>query len=214
MYTFAWLGYSAVTGSFACAAQDLRSGKLVHRFEGHNSNCYALDVDFERNLAVSAANDYRFIEWDLRQGRVRRCISLAMKSPLSHNLWQEPRQRTSVTHESPGHNINCGSSEITSLHESHFLRKKLGLSLDAKSRSLATGADDGLVKIWDLDSGWRSSVDCMHNQTVALDVDWSKRRLATASWDHNVDLWDLETGEHLHHFFKPRRCMTKVRLKK
>lgn len=88
------------------------------------------------------------------------------------------------------------------------------MSLDARSRSLATGADDGLVKIWALDSDWRSSVDCMHNQTLALDVDWSKRRLATASWDYNVDLWDLETGEHLHHFFKPRRCMTKVGLKK
>lgn len=68
--------YVAWPQTFACVAKDLRSEQLVHRFEGHNSNCYALDVDFERNLAVSAANDYHFIEWDLRQVRAPRCIFL------------------------------------------------------------------------------------------------------------------------------------------
>lgn len=50
--------------------------------------------------------------------------------------------------------------------------------------------------------------------TLAMDVDWSRKKLVTASWDYNVDMWDLQTGDHLHHFFKPRRCMTQVRMKK
>eukprot|EP00913_Durusdinium_trenchii_P026561 g24919.t1 len=142
---------------------------------GHNSNCYALDVDFESMVAVSSANEYRFMLWDLRERKLLQ------------------------SYESPGHNVNC-------------------MSLDAENGKLATASDDGLVKIWNLhteageewETSWENSLDCKHNMTVAMDVDWQLGRLVTASWDYNVDMWNLTTGEHLHHFFKPRRCMTQA----
>lgn len=152
---------------------DLRTAKLIHKFVGHNANCSAIDVDFHHWMVASAANEYRFILWDLR----KRC-QFAMC-------------------ETPGHNPNC-------------------LAMDWESKRLATGSDDGLVKIWSLDGGmatWESSIDCKHEMTVAVDADFGKKRIATASWDYNVDLWDLETGELLHHFVKPRRCMTQVKMK-
>mmetsp|Transcript_24106 Transcript_24106/g.56747 ORF Transcript_24106/g.56747 Transcript_24106/m.56747 type:complete len:516 (+) Transcript_24106:135-1682(+) len=151
---------------------DLRSAKLTHKFVGHNANCNAIDVDFHHWMVASAANEYRFILWDLRK-----CCQFAMC-------------------ETPGHNPNC-------------------LAMDWASKRLATGSDDGLVKIWSLDGKptWESSIDCKHEMTVAVDADFGKKRIVTASWDYNVDLWDLETGELLHHFLKPRRCMTQVRMK-
>lgn len=167
---------------------DLRSSKLVQRFEGHNGNCVALEVDWQHMVAASSAAEYRFILWDLEE---RKLI-----------------QR----YDSPGHNVNC-------------------LSLNTEEGTLATGSDDGLVKLWNLaadeasdcdsrdsrdswQNAWERSIDCKHHMTLAMDVDWSRKKLVTASWDYNVDMWDLQTGDHLHHFFKPRRCMTQVRMKK
>ena len=69
------------------------------------------------------------------------------------------------------------------------------------SDRLATGSDDGLVKIWSLSQGleakdpkWEASIDCKHEMTVAMDADFGNNGLLTASWDYNVDLWDLTTG--------------------
>ncbi|CAE7641909.1 unnamed protein product [Symbiodinium pilosum] len=154
--------------------KDLRSQKLIHKLVGHNANCSAIDVDFQKRRAASTANEYRFIlwEWDLRNFR-----QLAVC-------------------ESRGHNANC-------------------LVADWAKGRLATGSDDGLVRIWNLNEPkwepmWEKSIDCMHEMTVAIDADWESNRLVTASWDYNVDMWDLETGDLLHHFVKPRRCMTQA----
>ena len=74
-----------------------------------------------------------------------------------------------------------------------------GLVADWAKGRLATGSDDGLVRIWNLNEPkwepmWEKSIDCMHEMTVAIDADWESNRLVTASWDYNVDMWDLETG--------------------
>ena len=78
------------------------------------------------------------------------------------------------------------------------------MSFDAENGKLATGSDDGLVKIWNLgaddekwETAWESSIDCKHNMTLAMDADWQRDLLVTASWDYNVDMWNLTTGNLL-----------------
>ena len=52
------------------------------------SEGYALDVDFESMVAVSSANEYRFMLWDLRERKLLQ------------------------SYESPGHNVNCSLASM------------------------------------------------------------------------------------------------------
>lgn len=200
---------------------DFQTKEFVSSLIGHQDHCKALAVDWEKNLVVSCSWDSYVHLYDLRSAKLAHrltghnsnCYALdvdfeSMVAVSSANeyrfmLWDLRERKLLQSYESPGHNVNC-------------------MSLDAENGKLATASDDGLVKIWNLhteageewETSWENSLDCKHNMTVAMDVDWQLGRLVTASWDYNVDMWNLTTGEHLHHFFKPRRCMTQVRMSK
>jgi len=199
---------------------DLHNMQLVSSLLGHQDHCRAVQMDSEQQLLVSCSWDSYVHLYDLRTSKKIHCfkghngictsldvdfenmVAVTAADEYRFLLWDLGERKLIQTCESPGHNVNC-------------------LSLHVESGKVATGSDDGLVKIWKLDSesedwkdAWERSVDCKHHMTLAMDVDWDHGRFVTASWDYNVDMWDLKTGNHLHHFFKPRRCMTQVRMTK
>ncbi len=66
-------------------------------------------------------------------------------------------------------------------------------------RILVSCGQDGLVKVWDIDSG-----DCLHTMTEHRGMCWALAmhpagdRFATSSFDHTVKIWDIATGTCLH----------------
>ncbi|MBE9160390.1 WD40 repeat domain-containing protein [Nodosilinea sp. LEGE 06152] len=66
-------------------------------------------------------------------------------------------------------------------------------------RILVSCGQDGLVKVWDVDSG-----ECLHTMTEHLGMCWALAmhpagdRFATSSFDHTVKIWHIATGTCLH----------------
>ncbi|MBD2112814.1 MULTISPECIES: WD40 repeat domain-containing protein [Cyanophyceae] len=66
-------------------------------------------------------------------------------------------------------------------------------------RILVSCGQDGLVKVWDIDSG-----ECLHTMTEHIGMCWTLAmhpggdRFATSSFDHTVKIWDIATGTCLH----------------
>lgn len=219
-------GFAALGTNFGTVKLlDLQRMQLVTSLLGHQDHCRALSVDWEQRLLVSCSWDSYVHLYDLRSSKLihrfeghnsncgalevdwQQMVAVSSASEYRFILWDLEERKLIQSYDSPGHNVNC-------------------LSLNTEEGRLATGSDDGLVKLWNLaldessdenfswETAWERSIDCKHHMTLAMDVDWSRNKLVTASWDYNVDMWDLKTGDHLHHFFKPRRCMTQVRLKR
>jgi YD repeat-containing protein len=64
---------------------------------------------------------------------------------------------------------------------------------------LVSCGQDGLVKVWDIDSG-----ECLHTMTEHTGMCWALAmhpagdRFATSSFDHTLKIWDIATGTCLH----------------
>ncbi|MBD2233944.1 WD40 repeat domain-containing protein [Phormidium tenue] len=64
---------------------------------------------------------------------------------------------------------------------------------------LVSCGQDGLAKVWDIDSG-----ECLHTMTEHMGMCWALAmhpagdRFATSSFDHTVKIWDIATGTCLH----------------
>lgn len=60
---------------------------------------------------------------------------------------------------------------------------------------IASGSNDGIVRIWDPDSGYIVNVFRGHQSSVTALVILSDGRLATGSFDGTVRIWDLTSGD-------------------
>jgi WD40 repeat protein len=60
---------------------------------------------------------------------------------------------------------------------------------------IASGSNDGIVRIWDPDSGYIENVFRGHQSSVTALVILPDGRLATGSFDGTVRIWDLTSGD-------------------
>ncbi len=72
------------------------------------------------------------------------------------------------------------------------------IAFSSDGTRLATGAEDGTAKVWDVNSG-RLLVTLTGHKGYVLDVAWNPdgTRLATGGWDRTVRIWDAESGRQL-----------------
>jgi tetratricopeptide (TPR) repeat protein len=64
-------------------------------------------------------------------------------------------------------------------------------------RTLLTGNQSGIVRLWDAATGEPRSSPLQHDQLCALAISPDGKVLLTAGWDKTVRLWDAATGEQL-----------------
>jgi WD40 repeat protein len=72
-------------------------------------------------------------------------------------------------------------------------------------RLLASGSDDGTVKLWDVGVATKDFSSPPEVRTLSGHTAWvdsvifspDGRLLASGSWDNTVKLWDVETGQEV-----------------
>ena len=70
------------------------------------------------------------------------------------------------------------------------------VAVSADGRRAVSGADDGTVRVWDLDTGQQQAELTGHNGRVhAVAVSADGRRAVSGGDDGTVRVWDLDTGQ-------------------
>jgi WD40 repeat protein len=86
--------------------------------------------------------------------------------------------------------IACIDMATLSEHDSSVLT----IAFSPCSKKLASGAEDGSIRLWNLDNFHCTHILSHHQKAVnCLQFSPNGKILASASWDKTIKLWDLET---------------------
>lgn len=191
----------------------ISTGQMLHTIQAHTTYVFALTFSPDGQTLVSGGMDFGTKFWDVNTGRClqtwqfTRCWALAFSPDgklLAESLEDDDRSihlwdwaskrclRTFKGHTGPASGLA-------------FATRSINPSVDpcgsGAQQLLISGGQDGLIKIWDVESG-----DCIQTLTEHTGIIWSVcvhpdgDRFATGSFDHSIKIWDLQTGDCIQTF--------------
>jgi WD40 repeat protein len=185
-------GKRLVTGSFDHRVRvfDAVSGRETHVFEGHTDAVHRVGFHPNGSTLVSAGDDCTVRLWDLRTGRGR--------TLFTHGDWVwaagfSPNGKWLASADKAG--------EVM-LFDAHTLRPLPGyprgidavncLAFSPGGRRLAFGCDDGVVHLWDLQSGQKARHTILEEGDAVVSLAFAPdgRALACGGRGGLVRLWD------------------------
>jgi WD40 repeat protein len=145
-----------------------RTGKLVRTIEGHTGAINTLAFSWRGGMLVSGGDDGIVNAWGWRTGKLYK----RLRGPIL-------RPRHGLPTRGPGPRINT-------------------VALDPRSRSLAAGSQDQVVRIYDLRSGeLERQLKEPTGEVLSVAVDPERRLLVSGARERRPRLWDLRSGRQL-----------------
>ncbi|CAE7774615.1 unnamed protein product, partial [Symbiodinium pilosum] len=191
---------------------DLQVGKAVYMFPCHNRLIRRVATDWAANELASCSYDGCINLSDLRTGKVIRQIQGRGQWDAMDVSFDQHLLLASSKFKPATMLCDLRTGKIIQEYELSDHRPNW-ISVNWATKTACTGADDGKVKLWQLDTGEVSrTIDCDHFLTQSLDICWSRGLLLTGSFDYQFKMWDVTTGDLLKQFVAPRRCVTRVLL--
>jgi WD40 repeat protein len=123
--------------------------------------------------------------------------------PKLHKLlerWREEKERASRAHywlrslRPPPFQLGAGQQGRLSGHPAPVT----GVACSPVSRQIASGCDDGKVRVWDAETG--EELLCMRShggQLLSLAYSPDGRRIVSGSKDKTIRIWDAQSGEEV-----------------
>lgn len=161
---------------------------LLNSFEGHVDIVTALS--YNNGELVSGSNDKTIRQWDLNTGHLLQTIDV---------LWASSMANSTINFGSSNSDNNNNNRPNSSLISNGTVYPYIS-SLQVFDAALASGSNDGIVRLWDLRSGEIIRQLFGHTGAVTT-LQFDKNfNLITGSADRSVRIWDLRTGGLLDSF--------------
>jgi serine/threonine protein kinase/WD40 repeat protein len=170
---------------------DLEQRTLLKALKGHTQEVLSVLLSKDGQVGLSSASDGTIRRWDLKSG-----VSTNLPGPASR-----PRLAISKTESVVAAGNDDGSVVVRSIQGlaqlvGHGPGSIDGLAFTPDGTKLATAADDGTVRIWNLDKSkeiHQLETDGVGFCTVAVTSD--SRFVMAGSRDHTIPIWDVLTGD-------------------
>lgn len=159
---------------------------LLYSFEGHVDSVTALS--YNNGELVSGSNDKTIRQWDLNTGHLVQTIDVMWASSMANSSIHFGDDTKNMRPSAAGNLMN-NSSNYPYIS-----------SLQVFDAALASGSNDGIVRLWDLRSGEVIRQLLGHTGAITT-LQFDKNfNLVTGSSDRSVRIWDLRTGGLLDSF--------------
>jgi len=162
---------------------DLANDEPRFELKGHSTGSFVENAAFspDGRLIVTASEDGTARVWDADTGK-----EVSSLSPLKHQnrVWNQPANDTESS-------LNSRAPAPVSVFCARF---------NPRGDTIATGCEDGGVRLWDLGKLERPRVCFQAHTGAVLYVSFSPdgNRMVTCSRDFTARLWDVATGRPLH----------------
>ncbi len=160
------------------------TGETMLTLEGHLDTIDDVAFNTDGTLAVSASWDRTVILWDLSDGSQVRQFGTPLTRAEANEEEASRRQEDNslVPYEGEGHGGRVYSVVFT-----------------PDEKFIITGAGDGYVRVWDVETGEEVQRLTGHTKAVnAVDITSDGKIILSGSADGTLRLWDFETGALIH----------------
>lgn len=182
-------------------------GQLVHRLKGHSEPIFVLRWNKRGNHLLTGGCDSAVILWDTALGEIKQTFGFHT-GPVFDLCWKNNTTFASCS----GDRL----IRLCKLHEKRPIRTFAGhtgdinaIRWDPSRRYLASGSDDGLVKIWPVHGSEGPLYSLIGHEKQVYCLDWNPSgprsdngglsvQLASGSFDGSVRVWDVGTGQCIH----------------
>jgi WD40 repeat protein len=159
------------------------TGELLKTLIGHSDVVESVAWNHDGSRIVSASQDHTIKIWDDRSG-----------SPITPGLSASPSRISASSSKGVLLANNLDESSMTLKQEALVLT----VAWNHDGTKIASGSNDGAVKIWNGSTGTLLNTLLGHSDLVQA-VAWSHdgTKIVSGSWDTKVIIWDALTGNHL-----------------
>ena len=161
---------------------------LLKSFEGHMDTVTA--ISYSNGELVSGSEDKTIRQWDLNTGHLIQTMDIMWASSMANSMINFGNDTTTTA------NINRNDNKFRNNIQNNNNNKVYPYisSLQVFDAALATGTNDGIVRLWDLRSGEVIRQLFGHTGPVTT-IQFDKNfNLITGSADRSVRIWDLRSG--------------------
>ena len=151
---------------------EVRSGQCLHVLNGHDSYVNSVAFNHNNDKLVSTSEDEKVKVWDLKTGTLVKEISVYHEKEFV------------INHDRRFHSSYIGEGD------EEYAAQAAVFSLD--DRYIITGHGDGVLRIWDYESGICISEISAHGEEITnVFISADGRKIITESSDGDSKIWDF-----------------------
>lgn len=216
---------------------NVKTGQLLHRFTGHQGEVGTVAISPDGRRLISGSSDRTIMAWNMEQKSLCETFYSHAGSPYSHSQGGI----NTVAFSPDGKIISSGGGDrtikiwnprngqllyqvsehletvlcVNYANRYHNIFSSIVKSLHYEYQPLifASGAADGLIKIWRFGSLESLSTLQAHSQAVhAIDFHPQENFIASGGGDRTIKLWRLDNGKLIRNFTAHQDAVLSVKI--
>jgi len=153
-----------------------RSGEKISKLTSHQDEVNGIDFHSSQSVMCTSSDDCKVVIWDFVEGIVLRTLDKHDKEVYGATFLGDEFQYSVATccFDQKARIFDMRDKQLAAVMSGHT-DDVIGIDYNAKAKFLATGSDDGFIKLWDPRKSWRCATTINTRETPELKENEVKR---------------------------------------